>query len=147
MAGLRKKQRIQLIIVGMVFLVAAVGLMGYAFQDGIEYFRSPSQVAEDRPPESERFRVGGLVEEGSVIRGQGEEVRFTVTDGAETVVVSYTGILPDLFREGQGMIATGNLQGEIFVASEVLAKHDEKYMPKEVADALKEQGIFKPDDS
>lgn len=147
MAGLRKKQRIQLIIVGMVFLVASVGLMGWAFQDGIEFFRSPSQIAEDRPPASERFRVGGLVEEGSVVRGQGEEVQFTVTDGAASVVVSFEGILPDLFREGQGMIATGTLQGDVFVASEVLAKHDEEYMPKEVADALKEQGVFKGDGS
>lgn len=143
MAGLRKKQRIQLIAIGAVFLVVATGLIGYALRDGIEFFRSPSQIAENTPPADEKFRVGGLVEDGSVVRGSGEVVQFTVTDGAETVRVSYSGILPDLFREGQGMIATGHLVDGVFVATEVLAKHDENYMPKEVADALKEQGVFR----
>lgn len=146
MAGLRKKQRIQLIVVGMVFLVVATGLIGYALRDGIEFFRSPSQVAEAPPPPTEKFRVGGLVEDGSVVRGAGEVVSFVVTDGAESVEISYTGILPDLFREGQGMIATGYLRDGVFVATEVLAKHDEQYMPKEVADALKEQGVYRGDE-
>lgn len=146
MAGLRKKQRVQLIIVGAVFLFTAAGLIGYALRDGIEFFRSPSQVIAETPPETEKFRLGGLVEDGSIIRGQGEEISFSVTDGAETIKVTFTGILPDLFREGQGMIATGNLRGGVFEASEVLAKHDENYMPKEVADALKEQGLYKGDE-
>lgn len=145
MAGLRKKQRIRLIVMGIALLAVSAGLIGYALRDGIQYFRSPSQVAEDQPSPAERFRLGGLVEEGTLVKTGGEVVRFNVTDGAQSVEVTYTGILPDLFREGQGMIATGNLEGDVFVATEVLAKHDEKYMPKEVADALKEQGIFKPE--
>ena len=143
MAGLRKKQRIQLIIVGFIFMIAATALIGYGLRDGIEFFRSPSQVMEERPGPDERFRVGGLVEEGSIVRGEGEEVAFSVTDGGASVEIRYVGILPDLFREGQGMIATGHLRGDVFVATEVLAKHDENYMPKEVADALKEQGVFR----
>ncbi len=146
MAGFRKKQRIQLIVVGAVFLIAATSLVGYALRDGIEFFRSPSQVVEERPNASEKFRLGGLVEEGSLLRGDGETVSFRVTDGGEAIDVTFSGILPDLFREGQGMIATGTLQGDVFVATEVLAKHDESYMPKEVADALKEQGVFRGED-
>lgn len=143
MAGFRKKQRIQLIAVGAVFLIAATSLVGYALRDGIEFFRSPSQVVEERPSSTEKFRLGGLVEDGSLLRGAGEIITFRVTDGGEAIDVTFSGILPDLFREGQGMIATGTLQGEVFVATEVLAKHDENYMPKEVADALKEQGVFR----
>jgi len=146
MAGLRKKQRMQLVGLGVFFLVVATALIGYALRDGIEFFRSPSQVVEERPDPSERFRLGGLVEDGSVVRGQSEEVSFRVTDGGESIDVRYVGILPDLFREGQGMIATGSLVDGTFVAVEVLAKHDEEYMPKEVADALKEQGHFKGDE-
>lgn len=143
MAGLRKKRRIQLIAGGLVLLFASAGLVGYAMQDGIEFFRSPSQVTEAPPPPTERFRVGGLVEDGSLVRGQGETVTFRVTDGAQVVTVAYTGVLPDLFREGQGVIATGYLKGGVFEAAEILAKHDEKYMPREVADALKAQGVYK----
>jgi cytochrome c-type biogenesis protein CcmE len=145
MAGFRKKQRIQLIIVGFVFMIAAVALVGYALRDGIEFFRSPAQVVEDMPEPSEKFRLGGLVSEGSIERGVGQIVRFSVTDGAETLPVTFDGILPDLFSEGQGAIMTGYLRNGVFEASEVLAKHDEEYMPKEVADALKEQGVFKGD--
>ena len=145
LAGFRKKQRIRLIIGGMALLISATALIGYALRDGIQYFRSPSEVAADMPGPDERFRVGGLVEEGSVERGQGETVRFSVTDGQEAVVIEYTGILPDLFREGQGMIASGSLKDGVFVATEVLAKHDETYMPKEIADALKEAGHFRPE--
>jgi len=144
MAGLRKKQRIRLIVIGLVLLGVSAALIGYGLRDGIQYFRSPTQVTEDRPAPTELFRLGGLVEEGTLVKSEGEVARFAVTDGAESINVTYTGILPDLFREGQGMIATGKLEGDVFVATEVLAKHDEKYMPKEVADALKEQGIFKP---
>lgn len=143
MAGLRKRRRIQLVVIGAVMLGLATGLIGFAMRDGIEFFRSPSQIASEPPRENERFRLGGLVEDGSVIRDGGHEVRFTVTDGGATTEVVFAGILPDLFREGQGVITTGRLEDGIFVATEVLARHDESYMPKEVADALKEQGVFR----
>ncbi len=142
--GLRKRRRIQLIVVGAVLLGAATALVGYALRDGIEFFRSPSQVAEHPPAPGERFRLGGLVEVGSVSREAGS-VRFTVSDGGASLPVVFAGIPPDLFREGQGVVATGALEGGTFVASEVLAKHDERYMPKEVADALKAEGHFRPE--
>ncbi len=142
MAGLKKKRRIHLIVIGMVLLTASSALIGFALKDGIEFFRSPTQIAENRPGPNERFRVGGLVEVDSVVRGEGEEITFIVTDGNEMVNVSYTGILPDLFGEGQGVVATGKLVADTFVATEILAKHDENYMPKEVIDALKEQGVY-----
>ena len=141
--GLRKKRRIQLVVVGALLLAVATGLVGYAMRDGIEFFRSPSQFAEQPVQDGRRFRLGGLVEEGSVVRGAGTEVRFTVTDGGATIPVVFSGVLPDLFREGQGVIAAGKMERGTFVAKEVLARHDESYMPKEVADALKEQGIFR----
>lgn len=140
MAGLKKKRRIQMVIAGMVLLVMAAGLMGYAFQDGIEFFRSPTQVSEDMPSPDERFRLGGLIKEGSWVKG--DIHRFVVTDTNMEIPVSYAGILPDLFDEGQGTIATGQLINGEFVASEVLAKHDEEYMPAEIVDALKEQGVY-----
>jgi cytochrome c-type biogenesis protein CcmE len=144
MRGLKKKRRIQIIIVAFVALALSTALIGYAMRDGINFFRSPSQVAEAPPPPSEVFRLGGLVEEGSLKRGQGETVRFAVTDGGATVPVAYTGVLPDLFDEGQGMIGTGRYIDGTFQASEILAKHDENYMPKEVMDALEAQGVLKP---
>lgn len=140
--GLRKRRRIQLAAAGALLLGLATALVGYAMRDGIEFFRSPSQLAEHPARDGERFRLGGLVEEGSVVR-EGGAVRFVVTDGGATVPVRFSGILPDLFREGQGVIATGSLEAGEFTASEVLARHDESYMPKEVADALKEQGLFR----
>lgn len=142
-AALRKRRRIQIVVIGAALLALATGLIGYGMRDGIEFFRSPSQIALDPPRIGERFRLGGLVEAGSVTRGAGEEVRFTVSDGGASTAVVFRGLLPDLFREGQGVITTGALEGEVFVASEVLARHDESYMPKEVADALKEQGAFR----
>ena len=143
--GLKKRRRIQLVIVAAVLLAAATGLVGYAMRDGIEFFRSPSQLAGQPPAPGERFRLGGLVADGSVVR-DGGEVRFEVTDGGASLPVVFAGIPPDLFREGQGVIATGRIENGTFVASEILAKHDEQYMPKEVADALKEQGMFHPED-
>jgi cytochrome c-type biogenesis protein CcmE len=140
--GLKKKRRIQLVAIGAVMLALATGIVGYAMRDGIEFFRSPSQLAEHPARDGERFRLGGLVEEGSVIRGDGESIRFVVTDGGAELPVVFAGILPDLFREGQGVITTGQLEDGVFVASEVLARHDESYMPKEVADALREQGML-----
>ncbi len=141
--GLKKQRRIQVIALAAVALVGATGLVGYAMRDGINFFRSPTQVMTDPPREGETFRIGGLVVEGSINRGAGTEVAFAVTDTNATVPVSYTGILPDLFAEGQGMVALGQMEGETFVATEVLAKHDETYMPQEVVDALKEQGVYK----
>jgi len=146
MAGLKKKRRIQLIIAGFAFLAVAGGLIGYAARDGIEFFRSPTQVAERAPGPREVFRIGGLVETGTLVK-KGTHIKFLVTDGGASIPVSFTGILPDLFDEGQGMIATGKMKSGTFVASEILAKHDEKYMPKEVIDALKEQGIYEKPES
>lgn len=142
MKGLKKKRRIQVIAVAVVALALSTGLIGYAMRDGINFFRSPTQVMAEPPKPTETFRIGGLVEEGSLERGQGEVIRFNVTDGGATVPVTYRGVLPDLFAENQGMIGTGKYVNGIFEASEILAKHDEDYMPKEVVDALKEQGVY-----
>ena len=142
MKSLKKKRRVQVMALAAVSLVAATALIGFAMKDGINYFRAPSQIAANPPPPTETFRIGGLVEEGSLMRGQGKAVTFSVTDGGASVKVSYTGILPDLFEENQGMVGTGKLQDGVFIASEILAKHDETYMPREVVDALKEQGDY-----
>ena len=142
MIGLKKKRRIRIIGLAFVALAGSTALIGYGMQDGINFFRSPSQIAADPPTPSEVFRIGGLVEAGSVKRGNGKTVTFAVTDGGATIPVAYTGILPDLFGEGQGMVATGSLVTGTFQATEILAKHDESYMPKEVIDALKEQGVY-----
>lgn len=141
--GLKKQRRVQIIALAAVALVGATGLVGYAMRDGINFFRSPTQVMEEPPAMGETFRIGGLVVEGSILRGVGTEVSFAVTDTNATVPVRYTGILPDLFAEGQGMVALGRMEGDTFMATEVLAKHDETYMPQEVVDALKEQGVYK----
>ncbi|MDG1288606.1 MAG: cytochrome c maturation protein CcmE [Lentibacter sp.] len=142
MKSLKKKRRVQVMALAAVSLVAATALIGFAMKDGINYFRAPSQIAANPPSPTETFRIGGLVEEGSLTRGQGKAVTFSVTDGGASVKVSYTGILPDLFEENQGMVGTGKLQDGVFIASEILAKHDETYMPREVVDALKEQGVY-----
>ena len=125
-----------------IALGLSVALIGYGLRDGINYFRSPSQVLQDPPDPSEIFRIGGLIEEGSIVRGSGQIIKFIVTDTNARVQVEFNGILPDLFAENQGMIGTGNYINNTFQASEILAKHDEKYMPKEVVDMLKEQGVF-----
>ena len=144
MRNLKKRRRIQVIILTFIALGLSVALIGYGLRDGINYFRSPSQVLENPPDPSEVFRIGGLVEEGSIIRGGGKGVQFIVTDTNARVLVEYSGILPDLFAENQGMISTGKYINNIFQASEILAKHDESYMPKEVVEILKEQGVFQP---
>jgi cytochrome c-type biogenesis protein CcmE len=141
--GLKKQRRIQIIALAAVALAVSTALIGYAMQDGINFFRSPTQVMEDPPAPNETFRIGGLVVEGSLIRGEGATVTFSVTDTNATVPVRYTGVLPDLFGEGEGLVALGRMDGDTFVAREVLAKHDETYMPKEVVDALKEQGVYR----
>lgn len=143
MRGLKKKRRIQVIALAAVALALSTAIIGYAMRDGINFFRSPSQVAEAPPTPTEVFRIGGLVEEGTLVRGQGETITFSVTDGAASVPVSYTGVLPDLFGEGEGMVGTGRYVDGRFEASEILARHDESYMPKEVVDALKEQGVYR----
>ena len=140
--GLKKKRRIQIILVAFLASALSVGLITYAMKDGLNLFRSPSQVATEPPRSGEVFRLGGLVEVGSLVRGQGDVITFSVTDTNASVPVSYKGVLPDLFAEGAGVIAMGQMQDKTFVATEILAKHDEKYMPKEVVDALKEQGVY-----
>ncbi|WP_432448830.1 cytochrome c maturation protein CcmE [Aliiroseovarius marinus] len=142
MKNLKKTRRVQIIVLAFVALALSTGLIGYALQDGINYYRSPAEVIAEPPATNEVFRMGGLVAEGTIVRGQGETVTFSVTDGAETVPVSYTGVLPDLFGENQGMIGTGTYVNGVFEASEILAKHDEDYMPKEVVDSLKESGVY-----
>lgn len=145
MKSLKKRRRIQVIIVAAVALALSTALIGYAMRDGINLFRSPSQIAADPPAETEVFRIGGLVAPGTIVRGQGAEVRFVVTDGGADIPVIYSGVLPDLFTEGEGMVGTGRLVDGVFLASEILAKHDETYMPKEVMEALKAQGHWKVD--
>ena len=142
MMSLKKKRRIQLIIIFSISLTFSAFLIGYAMRDGIQYFRSPSQVIEQSPLPTELFRIGGLVKDESWIKGKKHQ--FVVTDTENDISVEFIGILPDLFREGQGVIATGHLVNNIFIASEVLAKHDENYIPKEVMDTLKEKGLYKP---
>jgi cytochrome c-type biogenesis protein CcmE len=136
MKSLKKKRRIQIILVAAVSLTLSTALIGYAMRDGINFFRSPSQVMADPPPVTEVFRLGGLVEAGSIRRGQGEEVFFRVTDNCTSVEVRFRGILPDLFGENEGTVGTGRWVDGVFEAHEVLAKHDETYMPREVADSL-----------
>lgn len=147
MKNLKKTRRIQVISAAVVALVIATALIGYSMRGNINFFRSPSQVVADPPPPTEVFRIGGLVLEGSLERGVGQEIRFTVTDGGADVPATYAGVLPDLFSENQGMIGTGSYIDGVFQATEILAKHDETYMPKEVVDALKEQGVYQGDDT
>jgi cytochrome c-type biogenesis protein CcmE len=137
----RRQRRLVLIGAAGLVLVAATGLVLSALNDQLVFFRTPTDLAEKRVGDGERVRMGGLVAEGSVVRSGDTDVRFAVTDTANTITVTYTGILPDLFREGQGVVTEGRLSPDgVFVADTVLAKHDENYMPKEVADALKAQG-------
>jgi cytochrome c-type biogenesis protein CcmE len=147
MKNLKKQRRIQVVALATVALVLSTVLIGYAMRDGINFFRAPTQVLADPPSPTEVFRIGGLVAEGSIVRGQGETIRFDVTDGNGVVPVAYTGVLPDLFEENQGMVGTGRYVNGVFEATEILAKHDETYMPKEVVDALKEQGVYKEPES
>lgn len=142
MLGLKKRRRVQVIVLAVLALALATALIGYAMRDGINFFRSPTQVLESPPGPAEVFRIGGLVEEGSLVRGAGTEVTFRVTDLNASVPVRFSGVLPDLFGEGEGVVAMGRYEGGSFTATEILARHDETYMPKEVVDALKEQGVY-----
>ncbi len=140
----RKQRRSVLIGMCLAVLGLAVGLVLFALEDSIVFFYSPSDVVEKNIRPGQRIRLGGLVEEGSVKRGENTTVQFSVTDTAKTISVRYTGVLPDLFREGQGVVTEGTLGDDgIFVAESVLAKHDENYMPPEVAEALQKQGVWR----
>jgi cytochrome c-type biogenesis protein CcmE len=140
----RKQKRLALIGGLGVVLAVAVGLILVALRDQIVFFRSPSEVVEGKVKPGEAFRLGGLVATGSVQREPGQWVNFTVTDGAQSIKVRFNGLLPDLFREGQGVVTEGKLNpAGVFEAGTVLAKHDENYMPREVADSLKKQGQWR----
>jgi cytochrome c-type biogenesis protein CcmE len=140
----RKQRRFAMIAGGVGVLAVAVLLVLFAVSDAIVFFNSPSDIVEKHIGPGTRIRLGGLVAPGSLSRGESLAVRFQVTDGSNAVAVTYQGVLPDLFREGQGVVAEGSLDGSgVFKADNVLAKHDETYMPKEVADALKKQGHWK----
>ncbi len=143
----RKQRRLTLIGLALAVLGVAAGLVLYALSGSITLFHSPTDIVEKNVQAGQRIRLGGLVETGSVRRGENMQVSFVVTDGRTTIPVSYRGVLPDLFREGQGVVTEGVLEpGRQFRADSVLARHDETYMPKEVADALKQQGHWKPGD-
>jgi cytochrome c-type biogenesis protein CcmE len=140
----RKQRRLTLILSAGVVIAAAAGLASYAFRYNVEFFRSPSEISAQHPMPGTRMRLGGLVAPGSVVRDKDAKVSFSVTDNAASVPVTFVGILPDLFREGQGVVAEGVFGPDgRFLADNVLAKHDERYMPKEVADALKKSGQWK----
>ena len=142
----RKQRRLTMIGGSLVVLGIAAALVLNALRDSIVFFSTPMMVSEQHIQPGQRFRLGGLVQTGSLVRGDNLAVTFQVSDGSATLPVTYKGILPDLFREGQGVVAEGALDAAgVFKADTVLAKHDETYMPKEVADALKKQGHWKDD--
>ena len=142
----RKQRRLVLIGASLAVLGLAAALVLSALRESIVFFNSPTDVVEKHVGPGMRIRLGGLVKPGSVERGDNLAVRFEVTDGNRAIKVAYQGILPDLFREGQGVVTEGALDtAGVFKADAVLAKHDETYMPKEVADALKKQGVWKED--
>jgi cytochrome c-type biogenesis protein CcmE len=138
----RKRQRLGLLVLGMAALAAATALVLVAFSDNLVFFYSPSELKAKAVAADRRMRIGGLVEAHSVSRtADGRSISFRITDGAADIAVVYQGLLPDLFREGQGAVAEGRLRSDgVFAASSVLAKHDENYMPREVVDALKKSG-------
>lgn len=144
-AAARKRRRLIIVVASLALLAAATGLILTAFRDSIVYFYTPSELAEKPVPAGRALRIGGLVEEGSLTRN-GDAVSFRITDMKRALSVTYKGILPDLFREGQGVVAEGRLGADgVFEARQVLAKHDETYMPPEVAEALKKSGEWRPE--
>ena len=137
-----RKQRLMIVLFIVGGMSLAVGLGLFALQENINYFYSPSEIAEGKAPQNQLIRAGGMVVEGSLNRDSDSlKVEFEITDFAQTVTVEYDGILPDLFREGQGIVSQGRLQGDRLIAVEVLAKHDEKYMSPEIAEALEKAGV------
>lgn len=140
----KKQRRMAFALAALVAGAGAAALIVAALQDNVLFFYSPSDLASRPVPAGKNFHIGGLVQKGSVMRGPGADVRFAVTDGVASVPVRFRGVLPDLFREGQGVVAIGARGGDgVFVATQVLAKHDERYMPREVVDALKRAGRWK----
>jgi cytochrome c-type biogenesis protein CcmE len=139
----RKHKRLTFVVIGVGLLGAAAGLVLSALDQSLSFFRSPTELVEQPQLGERRVRLGGLVEEGSIERGDGGTIRFRVTDLVHGIAVSYRGLLPDLFREGQGIVAQGRLENGVFVADEILARHDETYMPPEVSEALKKSGQWK----
>jgi cytochrome c-type biogenesis protein CcmE len=139
----RKQNRLAIILASLAVLGVAAGLVLYAIRDTIVFFYTPSEITEKAVKPGTRVRLGGLVEKGSVSKISGATTAFVVTDTVASLKVSYTGVLPDLFRDGQGVVAEGTVGADgVFVADTVLAKHDENYMPKDVADKLKEKGVW-----
>lgn len=139
----RKQKRLGLVLAGLALLGIAAGLVLYAMRGSIVFFYTPGDLAEKSISPGQRLRLGGLVEKGSVQKADGATVTFIITDTIKTVPVTYTGQLPDLFREGQGVVAEGSFDAAgLFIADTVLAKHDENYMPKELKDSLKEKGVW-----
>ncbi|MCW9003910.1 MAG: cytochrome c maturation protein CcmE [Gammaproteobacteria bacterium] len=137
-----RQKRMSFVAVLIAGVAVAIGLALIALNENINHFYGPKQVKAGEAPQDHNFRIGGLVVAGSVIRdAQSLKINFDLTDTAETITVQYEGILPDLFREGQGIVATGKMQNDMFIAEQVLAKHDENYMPPEVAATLKESGM------
>jgi len=141
----RKRQRMIFVLLGLLMLAGATALVLTAFRSNLVFFFSPTDLLASPQPPGHAFRLGGLVEQGSVDKADGDTVRFRITDKKNTLLVVYRGVLPDLFREGQGVVVEGSLAADgSFTASSVLAKHDEKYMPPEVAAALKKAGEWRP---
>lgn len=142
--SLKKRRRVQVLVASAVALLAAVVLIGYGFRDGINLYRSPTQLSQQSPAPDEYFQLGGLVKKGSIVNRDGVTFDFIITDTAVDIPVSYTGNdpRPDLFKEGQGTIAKGYYRNGRFEANNLLAKHDETYMPREVIDTLKESGVY-----
>lgn len=139
----RKSRRLVLISSALALLALAAGLVLFALRDTIVFFYTPSEIEAKNVQPGTRLRLGGLVKEGSVVRGDGKAITFSVRDGSGEVRVSYNGLLPDLFREGQGVVTEGVLEGKgQFRADSVLAKHDETYMPRDLAESLKKQGLW-----
>ena len=137
----KKKQRIRWLILAIFMIATASLIIGFSLKDGIEYYKSPTQVLGSDISEKIKFRLGGLVEDSSLVKSSGKKISFNITDNQNSIPTSFEGILPDLFAENQGVIASGKYINGVFVAEEILAKHDESYLPKEVIDILKQDGL------
>ena len=138
----KKKQRIRWLMLAIFMIATASLIIGFSLKDGIEYYKSPSQVLSSDISENIKFRLGGLVEDSSLVKSSGKKISFNITDNQNSIPTSFEGILPDLFAENQGVIASGKYINGVFVAEEILAKHDESYLPKEVIDILKQDGLY-----